>query len=301
MTDNNTIETHARENENRWRHYTNIYFNWKQISSTRYTHFHWVYTGEGEKKMSLIRGKWFFFLIKIIESVYRIYNRIIFWFLAQTSDCKNIPLDQWHRNRNEGLSFSSSVNLHWLTFKLEYYSGEVNTKKKWRTSVVCFCSIYRSKPFIMPLWDYIHIGRPNHPHHNLQEGLFQIASQTCSILVQVNNTNNISYGNNSTNVQYNNFTGHSSSSSNSDRSQSRYSSPRASSFREQSEVLIPSTSVVGNATKNLFNHYKHRLSVRNLCLRLNLLAKFLKIRLRKSGFSIKGCANRKYCTSGLCG
>lgn len=118
----------------------------------------------------------------------------------------------------------------------------------------------------MPFWDYIHIGsRP--PHHNLQEGLFQIASQTCSILVQVNNTNNISYGNNSTNVQYNNFAGHCSSStsgtSNSDASRSRYSSSRSASFREQSEVLIPSTSVVGNATKNLFNHYKHRLSVRN--------------------------------------
>lgn len=118
----------------------------------------------------------------------------------------------------------------------------------------------------MPLWDYIHIGRPDRPpHHNLQEGLFQIASQTCSILVQVNNTNNISYGNNSTNVQYNSFAGHcSGSSSNSDGSQTRYSSSRTSSFREQSEVLIPSTSVVGNATKNLFNHYKHRLSVRNI-------------------------------------
>lgn len=119
----------------------------------------------------------------------------------------------------------------------------------------------------MPLWDYIHIGRPDRPpHHNLQEGLFQIASQTCSILVQVNNTN-ISYGHNSSNVQYNNFTGPcSSSSSNSDRSHARYNNSRTASFREQSEVLIPSTSVVGNATKNLFNHYKHRLSVSDLFL-----------------------------------
>jgi hypothetical protein len=49
-------------------------------------------------------------------------------------------------------------------------------------------------------WDYIHVGRSrtrngNHDDdddelHNLQEGLFQIASQTCNILVQVNNTNN---------------------------------------------------------------------------------------------------------------
>lgn len=121
----------------------------------------------------------------------------------------------------------------------------------------------------MPFWDYIQIGsRP--PHHNLQEGLFQIASQTCSILVQVNNTNNISYGNNSTNVQYNNFTGSSSSStatsSNNNGSQARYSSSRSATFREQSEILIPSTSFVGNTTKNLFNHYKHRLSVRYLYL-----------------------------------
>lgn len=49
-------------------------------------------------------------------------------------------------------------------------------------------------------WDYIHLGKTrtnNHeddPGHNLQEGLFQIASQTCNILVQVNNTNNINLG-----------------------------------------------------------------------------------------------------------
>lgn len=46
-------------------------------------------------------------------------------------------------------------------------------------------------------WDYIHLGRSRtndgdeEQAHNLQEGLFQIASQTCNILVQVNNTNNI--------------------------------------------------------------------------------------------------------------
>ena len=51
-------------------------------------------------------------------------------------------------------------------------------------------------------WDYIHLGRTrtdeddddDQAHHNLQEGLFQIASQTCNILVQVNNTNNINLG-----------------------------------------------------------------------------------------------------------
>lgn len=43
-----------------------------------------------------------------------------------------------------------------------------------------------------------------HAGHNLQDGLFQIASQTCHILVQVNNTHNISYGgnNNVRNIAY---------------------------------------------------------------------------------------------------
>lgn len=55
---------------------------------------------------------------------------------------------------------------------------------------------------IMPsgFWDYIHLSRSrtnygdDEAHHNLQEGLFQIATQTCNILVQVNNTNNINFG-----------------------------------------------------------------------------------------------------------
>lgn len=51
-------------------------------------------------------------------------------------------------------------------------------------------------------WDYIHLSRSrtnddedddDRVPHNLQEGLFQIASQTCNILVQVNNTNNINF------------------------------------------------------------------------------------------------------------
>lgn len=48
-------------------------------------------------------------------------------------------------------------------------------------------------------WDYIHLGRTRsdrEEHHNLQQGLFQIASQTCNILVQVNNTNNVIHYNN---------------------------------------------------------------------------------------------------------
>lgn len=52
-------------------------------------------------------------------------------------------------------------------------------------------------------WENFTKGRPYQNHHNLQEGLFQIASHTCNLLVQVNNTNNISYGNNSTNVHCN--------------------------------------------------------------------------------------------------
>ncbi|KAI4504438.1 hypothetical protein M0802_000909 [Mischocyttarus mexicanus] len=43
---------------------------------------------------------------------------------------------------------------------------------------------------------------------NLQDGLFQIASQACHILVQVNNTHNVSYGggsNNVTNVAYSKY------------------------------------------------------------------------------------------------
>lgn len=43
-----------------------------------------------------------------------------------------------------------------------------------------------------------------HGGHNLQDGLFQIASQACHILVQVNNTHNVSYGgnNNVRNIAY---------------------------------------------------------------------------------------------------
>lgn len=40
------------------------------------------------------------------------------------------------------------------------------------------------------LWDYLHLNQSQNKR-NLEEGLFQIASQTCNILVKVNNTNNI--------------------------------------------------------------------------------------------------------------
>lgn len=116
------------------------------------------------------------------------------------------------------------------------------------------------------IWDYIHVGR-DPPKHNLQEGLFQIASQTCSILVQVNNTNNISYGNNATNVQYNNFNTASTSSSSSNNP--GRPSPSTSSNRrrpddfsdgDQDIILLPSSSDRGS-TKKLFSNYRHRLSV----------------------------------------
>lgn len=52
-------------------------------------------------------------------------------------------------------------------------------------------------------WEFFGRDAPHEHHRNLQDGLFQIASQTCSLLVQVNNTNNISYGHHSTNIQWN--------------------------------------------------------------------------------------------------
>lgn len=42
-------------------------------------------------------------------------------------------------------------------------------------------------------WDYIHLGKSSNyddeKAHDLQKGLFQIASQNCNILVQFNNIN----------------------------------------------------------------------------------------------------------------
>lgn len=129
----------------------------------------------------------------------------------------------------------------------------------------------------MPLWDYIHVGRQNQQeHHNLQDGLFQIATQTCSILVQVNNTNNISYGENATNVQYNNFASDASASCSSSTTNNRCSGQSRGSTRfdrEQSIILIPPlakahhdlpSQVGGQASsrRHFFQHYKHRLSVR---------------------------------------
>ncbi|XP_023021038.2 5'-3' exonuclease PLD3 isoform X1 [Leptinotarsa decemlineata] len=80
-------------------------------------------------------------------------------------------------------------------------------------------------------WDF---GKTAPKPRNLQDGLFQIASQTCSLLVQVNNTNNISYGDNSSNINLNNL-------SSGSRTRSPCASPRTSRNpdREQLLVLIP--------------------------------------------------------------
>ncbi|CAG9856360.1 unnamed protein product [Phyllotreta striolata] len=79
-------------------------------------------------------------------------------------------------------------------------------------------------------WDF---GRSPPKQRNLQDGLFQIASQTCNLLVQVNNTNNISYGDNSSNIHLNTLSA----------GPSRNRTPNGpacdSEDREQLLVLIP--------------------------------------------------------------
>ncbi|XP_063826849.1 5'-3' exonuclease PLD3-like isoform X1 [Ostrinia nubilalis] len=52
------------------------------------------------------------------------------------------------------------------------------------------------------LWDYLHFNRQYNNKRNLEEGLFQIASQTCNILVKVNNTNNINLTRNDRSDEY---------------------------------------------------------------------------------------------------
>ncbi|KPJ14385.1 Phospholipase D3 [Papilio machaon] len=52
------------------------------------------------------------------------------------------------------------------------------------------------------LWDYLHFNRQYSNKRNLEEGLFQIASQTCNILVKVNNTNNINLTRNDRSDEY---------------------------------------------------------------------------------------------------
>lgn len=147
----------------------------------------------------------------------------------------------------------------------------------------------------MPFWDYVHFGRPAssaagtededdaRQYRHLQEGLRQIGLQSCNILVQVNNTNNISYGRNASNVQYNNFSpqhgfgggGGGGSGGRSSRG-GRSGGHGDNGDTELSDVLIPSSAgaaaattaasssalgVIKGSTRNLFSHYRHRLSV----------------------------------------
>lgn len=120
--------------------------------------------------------------------------------------------------------------------------------------------------FKMPyFWDYMNFGRSHH-HENqrkLQDGLFQIASQTCSLLVQVNNTNNISFGNNSTNVHCNSL--------NNIQTNSRPTVSRTpSQDDDQFMVLLPTTSkgvAFSNKGTVVNNLPKPRLSV---CFYLNI-------------------------------
>ncbi|KAK4881376.1 hypothetical protein RN001_004695 [Aquatica leii] len=79
-------------------------------------------------------------------------------------------------------------------------------------------------------WEHFAKGSPK--HRNLQDGLFQIATQTCSLLVQVNNTNNISYGNHSTNIHCNTL----------EQPQPSCSSTSTRDKHEQLLVLLPPTS-----------------------------------------------------------
>jgi hypothetical protein len=120
-------------------------------------------------------------------------------------------------------------------------------------------------------WDYIHLGRSRTTHgddcdtdeqaHNLQEGLFQIASQTCNILVQVNNTNNINFG-------YDDFSARKSGSYGGGES-SRSSAQKNLFDLEQSVVLLQpkgrvTLSPSSTPTKVRFSRlseYKRRLSV----------------------------------------
>jgi hypothetical protein len=118
-------------------------------------------------------------------------------------------------------------------------------------------------------WDYVHLGRSQTNHddgcgadekpHNLQDGLFQIATQTCNILVQVNNTNNINFGYDDFSAKYGN-------------GESSRSSTQSNLFDlEQSVVLLQQKGRVtlspsSTPTKvrfSRFSEYKRRLSVSN--------------------------------------
>lgn len=110
-------------------------------------------------------------------------------------------------------------------------------------------------------WDYFSGGDGGNSnyqaHHNLQEGLLTIASQTCNILVQVNNTNTINFG--------------SSAPSTSDGKTSSSSSSVllppiiTTTTTTKTTFKTPNNRRLsrGESARKLFSNYKHRLSVRN--------------------------------------
>lgn len=133
-------------------------------------------------------------------------------------------------------------------------------------------------------WDYIYIHRTDDESssmgHDLQAGLLQIASQTCNILVQVNNTNNITYGDNATNVTFNQFASSSTRGppTNNDEDEDNYddgcpgpsssrsrnvrvSVPSDKMDREQSRDLLSKREKFVKRNSELFANYKKRLSV----------------------------------------
>jgi hypothetical protein len=117
-------------------------------------------------------------------------------------------------------------------------------------------------------WDYIHLGKSrttnngsdddeDNQGHNLQQGLFQIATQTCNILVQVNNTNNINLG---SDFNYKDFD------ANKYGESSRIATNKALFDLEQSVVLLQAKAgkAPSTPTKVRFSRlseYKRRLSV----------------------------------------
>lgn len=119
-------------------------------------------------------------------------------------------------------------------------------------------------------WDYIHLSRSrthddddddeDQAHHNLQAGLFQIASQTCNILVQVNNTKNINIG---SNFHYDKSTDFSQASTSTSRSTSKTFFDLEQSVvllqPKQSKSSQPSTPNRGRFHR--LSEYKRRLSV----------------------------------------
>ncbi|EFN65992.1 Phospholipase D3 [Camponotus floridanus] len=106
-------------------------------------------------------------------------------------------------------------------------------------------------------------GSSEHTGRNLQDGLFQIASQACHILVQVNNTHNVSYGgsNNVNNIAYSKYsmaggstTSTTSSSTKGTTSDKTY--PKYAESRDKDQdvvVLLPHR-------KNRTPRLKHKLS-----------------------------------------